>query len=31
MIKPIQAILYILRGNLVLDDKVVPVINRNYT
>ena len=30
MIKPIQAILYILRGNLVLDDKVVPVIKRNY-
>lgn len=30
MIKPIQAIIYILRGNLVLDDKVVPVIKRNY-
>lgn len=30
MIKPIQAILYILRGNVILDDKVVPVIKRNY-
>ena len=30
MIKPIQAILYILRGNIIIDDKVVPVIKRNY-
>lgn len=30
MIKPIQAILYILRGNVILDDKIVPVIKRNY-
>ena len=30
MIKPIQAILYVLRGNVIIDDKVVPVIKRNY-
>lgn len=30
MIKPIQAILYILRGNIIIDDKIVPVIKRNY-
>lgn len=30
MIKPIQAILYILRGNITLDGKTVPVIKRNY-
>ena len=30
MIKPIQAILYILRGNLTLENKTVPVIKRNY-
>jgi hypothetical protein len=30
MIKPIQAIIYILRNNVVLDDKIVPVIKRNY-
>lgn len=30
MIKPIQAIIYILRNNVVLDGKVVPVIKRNY-
>ena len=30
MIKPIQAILYILRGNVKLDDRTIPVIKRNY-
>lgn len=30
MIKPIQAIIYILRGNVQLNGKTVPVIKRNY-
>ena len=30
MIKPIQAIIYILRGNVILENKTVPVIKRNY-
>ena len=30
MIKPIQAILYILRGNVTLNGKTIPVIKRNY-
>ena len=30
MIKPIQMILYVLRGNVTLEGKTVPVIKRNY-
>ena len=30
MIKPIQATIHILRGNVTLDGKTVPVIKRNY-